>query len=205
MDQPSEFARPRPRFSLKSLFWLVACIACFFAGEERQRRQRRWDEHWFAGAGANKATVIDPPVINVPFNQKMTALGGIDEFTTYALGKRYTSKITEADLVLCPKWNQDAEGPPISARKALGLATKMKDSLVKDGQRYNWLLASLELKPTRLGQWVWVARYRPIFWFGYVATDQNQLAIVVMMDGTVIKPKVSDWTVPNDREPREGE
>lgn len=50
---PAKFA---PRFSLKSLFWLMACIACFFAGKEHQRR---WDDHWFAGAGATPPDKYD--------------------------------------------------------------------------------------------------------------------------------------------------
>lgn len=41
--------------------------------------------------------------------------------------------------------------------------------LVKDENGCEWLLASLELHPTRLGQWVWVARYRATSYFGYIA------------------------------------
>lgn len=33
-----------PKFRLASVFWLTACVACFFAGKQRQKE---WDEHWW--------------------------------------------------------------------------------------------------------------------------------------------------------------
>lgn len=46
----------RPTFSLKTMLWLTACVACFFAGQERQRQ---WDRHWFAGTGGAAADESD--------------------------------------------------------------------------------------------------------------------------------------------------
>lgn len=167
----------RPRFTLKAILWLMLIVA---AGSHGWRLYREHQE------------------------QETPELGGTTELATHALGKYYISTITETDLLQCPSWDQDAENPPISARKALYLATKMKDSLVKDEAGCKWPLLSVELYPASLGRWVWVAKYRRTLWFGAVAPF-DELAIVVMMDGTVIKPKVSNvrYAEPDDG-PREG-
>ena len=43
-------------------------------------------------------------------------------FVSYAVGKKFETTISTADLRKSPSWEADAENPPLSARKAIALA-----------------------------------------------------------------------------------
>jgi len=121
-------------------------------------------------------------------------------YCSYAFKKQYICKITGSHLAKSPKWSDDAENPPLAAKKAIDLATKMKDSLVKDGKQYKWELDSLELRQTPFSRWLWVAKYQARFQ-GMSTGIPHELDIVVMMDGTVIKPEVLDVNDEPDKTP----
>jgi hypothetical protein len=80
---------------------------------------------------------------------------------SHALGKRYRVTITYAELDNTPRWSEDEENPPLSAKKALQVANKMKDSLVKDDEKHKWTLESLTLTPAGKSRWYWVVTYEP--------------------------------------------
>lgn len=110
-----------------------------------------------------------------------------------AFAKRYTIKISDEILEKSPSWNDDAENPPLSARKAISLANEMKDSLVKDSDEFKWKLQSTSLQPTDGDKWYWLVRYEAKFQGGGSTGVPNHLRLAVLMDGTVIKPIVSDY------------
>ncbi|WP_254507973.1 hypothetical protein [Anatilimnocola floriformis] len=112
---------------------------------------------------------------------------------SYAFSKVYLVTISAEDVERSPAWSDDAENPPISARKALQLALAMKNSLVKDQDNFKWQLKSAELTPTfdRPGKWYWLVTYEAIFQGGSTGMPPH-LRLVVLMDGTVIKPVIKD-------------
>jgi hypothetical protein len=81
--------------------------------------------------------------------------------------------------------------PPLSARKAEELAAKVKATLVSDTKDYTWKLSSVSLMPIPFGddRWVWIVRYE-VFGRRSKSGQRIDLALVVLMDGTVIRPHV---------------
>ena len=108
---------------------------------------------------------------------------------SYAFSKQYVVRVSNEALKESPSWKDDAENPPLSAKKAIKLANDMKDSLVKDGKSFKWILESASLKPARGDRWYWLLNYEVEFEGAHVGPPQN-LRLIVLMDGTVIKPEV---------------
>ena len=116
-----------------------------------------------------------------------------------AFGKKYIVTVTDAAIQKTPDWDDDAENPPVSAKKALKLATAMKDSLVKDSDKFKWEMRSLSLMEIE-GKWLWTATFlamkqgalsEPVP-VSEGEEDLNHLSLAVLMDGTVIKPVIED-------------
>jgi hypothetical protein len=118
---------------------------------------------------------------------------GVIEIHSYALGKHYIVAVTQKQLDKSPIWKDDAENPPLSARKAMKLTATMKDNLVKDTDRLVWKQEGASLEEAGDNRWYWLISYRasdprP----GTGSTGQPPtLRLIVLMDGTVIEPQVS--------------
>lgn len=115
-----------------------------------------------------------------------------------AFGKKYIVTVTDAAIQNTPDWDDDAENPPVSAKKAMKLATVMKDSLVKDSDKFKWEMRSLSLMEIK-DKWLWVAHLQamengPLSSEPVAASeghkDPHYLSLVVLMDGSVIKPVI---------------
>jgi hypothetical protein len=110
---------------------------------------------------------------------------------SHAEGKFFMS-IPGEGLGTSPVWNPAAEDPPLSARRAINLATAMKNTLVKDSTDHKWEFVALDLVPNdSLGRWCWEAT----FW-SYKRPDQRtddwaDLRLFVLMDGKVDRPAVT--------------
>ena len=132
---------------------------------------------------------------------------GVSEEYSYAFGKRYASGITIEKLTKLPSWNmQQSDSPPLPPGKAIRLANALKEKLVKEKlvmepKDYQWSVQSTTL--TRLDpvawegsklldKWWWEVLYAAQFTGGGYTGPPIELRIVVLMDGTVIVPKVSD-------------
>jgi hypothetical protein len=112
-------------------------------------------------------------------------------FVSYAFGKQYAVTISREALENSPAWKDDVDNPPLSARKAIKLAEELKNALVKDSKEYKWKLVSAELHPG--DKWFWLINYEAKFQLGDSSGIPNNLRLVVLMDGTVIKPEVANW------------
>jgi hypothetical protein len=113
--------------------------------------------------------------------------------------KQYVVTISVAALEKSPAWRDDAENPPLSARKAIKLANEMKDRVVKDSDDHKWTFKDAALHPAVDGKWYWLVYYefeqqQPSN--GVIIGSSGHpafLRLVVLMDGTVIKPVVRDF------------
>lgn len=125
-----------------------------------------------------------------------------DEVATFpgqAFGKKYTITMTYAVIKNTPDWTDSQENPPVSAKKAVKLATSLKDSLSKGNKKSHWELTHLTLMKIE-GKWIWLATFTPGGEELLAALSQEadlegsfpQLTLPVLMDGAVIKPKFEE-------------
>src|SRR5262249_52766416 len=86
-----------------------------------------------------------------------------------------------------PVWKGDADSPPVSARKAMELADRLRGRLVKDTD-LKWIRGSVALEDAGRGQWFWVVSYTSFPGSGFTGFHPP-LRLVVLMDGTVVQPE----------------
>jgi hypothetical protein len=118
-------------------------------------------------------------------------------FYSYAFGKRYCFEIAPEMLAKSPSWDGNADDTPLPAGKAVRLANSLKNRLVKDSKDFKWHLVSAELEHDFLnepdsGKWWWAIRYEAHIRQGGESGIPNHLKIIVLMDGTVIEPKITE-------------
>ena len=82
------------------------------------------------------------------------------EMYDLAFGKVYHVAVTRAVLDKTPVWKEDADNPPLSARKAIKLADEARARLFKDTDEWEWHRESMELNDAGGGRWYWSVRYR---------------------------------------------
>lgn len=107
-------------------------------------------------------------------------------YVSYNNGKALESVITADAIDRTPAWDESTADPPLSARSAMKLADGMKDKLVHDAEDGRWERVATELRSATANHWYWLARYE----LQKAATGPvPDLIILVLMDGTVIKPQ----------------
>ncbi|HWB12273.1 MAG TPA: hypothetical protein VG826_23800 [Pirellulales bacterium] len=114
-------------------------------------------------------------------------------------GKVYVTDFDPRKVPSTPKWNEEEdENPPLSARKAVKLTQKVRDSVVDIPNDFEWETLSVSLIRTPAwasatgteggdSQWAWSVLYRAVP-KGAAFSEPNMLTMFVFMDGTVIKP-----------------
>jgi hypothetical protein len=110
------------------------------------------------------------------------------QYPSHFFGKDFETAVTSEALKKTPDWHDEQENPPVSARKAMKLATGVKDSLLKDSST-KWKLIGLCLDAQFEKKWVWLVSFSP----EPQVTDADQpptdlITVVVLMDGTVLGP-----------------
>jgi hypothetical protein len=105
-------------------------------------------------------------------------------------GRVFELSVKDADFRHAPVWNPADDHPPLSPKRALELARAELAHVVSDVPA--WQLNGIELRPmTPDGHWIFVVEYSKL------ATDGGfapYLSFVVLMDGTVIEPKLQKRT-----------
>lgn len=107
------------------------------------------------------------------------------------------TKIDPSAIKASPRWKVGEENPPVSARKAIELATreiKRFDKTIQyDRDEYRWKFRSIELiPPQRYENWYWVAKFD--FENIHVSQDDlfEQVWVPVLMSGRVVKLVLPD-------------
>jgi hypothetical protein len=111
----------------------------------------------------------------------------------------YLSTVMDEDVKKTPSWDKHVENPPLSARKAIKLATDLRMMLVKDSDDWQWRFKGLTLIANNSSEtpdkWYWMATFQASPAPGHgLAGMPPSLSVYVLMDGTVIKPVVTDRT-----------
>lgn len=113
---------------------------------------------------------------------------------SYVHGKRYASTIPDDRLSKTPEWKDSDENPPLSARKAITLADKKRNELVKDSAKFKWHRESVAIVFDEFhNRCYWEITYVLRFRGGGGSTGPPiDLRLYVLMDGTLVEPVVSD-------------
>jgi len=112
--------------------------------------------------------------------------------TTYGstvAGKQYLVTVTQRALEKAPVWKDDAENPPLSARKAIRLADQLKSKLADDTDKWKWDRETASLVEWVPGRWYWLVSYEGRPTDGIASGNMPRVQLVVLMDGTVVEPK----------------
>lgn len=110
---------------------------------------------------------------------------------SYAFGKQYTFAVTKAQLLKSPAW-KDGNNPPLSARKAIELATKLREKLVKDDDQYQWSFKEAALHKMAWDRWTWEVLFEARVKEGGSTGIPPYLNIMILMDGTVVEPTIKE-------------
>jgi len=106
----------------------------------------------------------------------------------YVSGKKFATTVTEGAVAKAPAWKADAEDPPLSARKALASAKVALRRLLPAMKEGEFTLSSLSLTPLHGTGWYWAVTFQGQSLTGFPPT----LRIVVLMDGAVVEPVVTE-------------
>ncbi|WP_442506129.1 hypothetical protein SH528x_004957 [Novipirellula sp. SH528] len=115
---------------------------------------------------------------------------------SYPLGKAVETPITKDANSSAPKWRDTEESPPISARRALAIATKERNRIDKlldyDRKVWSWKLKAISLKPFDGGGWYWLVEFEQFAPNVSIVGMIPFLHIPVLMDGKTAVSKVRD-------------
>jgi hypothetical protein len=133
-------------------------------------------------------------VIAVFLAVAVRARAGGETLIGRAEGKSFAVTVTDEALKKTPSWDKAAQNPPLSARKAIELASDLKNALVKDADGWKWKLAGLCLKESdpksTSDKWYWLAYFEAWPTKGGLGGVPPHLYFFVLMDGRVIEPVV---------------
>ena len=118
---------------------------------------------------------------------------GATEVSTYASGKQFTVALPK--VAAGPRWEHGKKHPPLSAAEAIALAVEKSKGFVKDEGDLIWGIKDATLMPWKPheGYWSWSIRFeqRPdMSGGGGYSGPLPTFVLMVLMDGTVIEPKV---------------
>jgi hypothetical protein len=102
-------------------------------------------------------------------------------------GKEFNSDVTREQLLKTPVWRLQDDLPPLSPRKADKLATAEFQKLVKDPTDFRRRSISLLDMGDHI-HWIYVVEF---VWNGAFIGPGPSIQIIVLIDGTVIEPKVT--------------
>ncbi|MDX1927994.1 MAG: hypothetical protein SFV81_15825 [Pirellulaceae bacterium] len=123
--------------------------------------------------------------------------GGETSFPAKVNGVAVRYTISTEEIEATPKWIESDSSPPVSARKAIDMATvKLPDVLFelfeKRGVRKEWEVDHVCLK--RFDErWYWLVSFTRVIPPGAIGSGiQDESQIVVLMNGKVLLPKIKE-------------
>jgi hypothetical protein len=109
-------------------------------------------------------------------------------FTVEYGGKKYEFHLADQDLQKTPAWPATQENPPLSARRAVDIASKQLAALLPNGK--DWRLYSVTLRPMD-DRWIYLVDFLEPLRRDNSVQQSSSFQIVVLMNGVAITPKVS--------------
>ena len=107
----------------------------------------------------------------------------VAKFNSFHDGKQFEFTVTSKLLENCPEWLSEQDNPPLSARRALAIASDYLPKLVSNAEA--WQVRDIRLRPVR-DKWVYVLEFSE-----RREGVQAPFMIVVLMNGEVVEPKIT--------------
>ena len=111
--------------------------------------------------------------------------------TTFSVeygGNKYDFRITEEDLKATPGWPAGQDNPPLSARRAIDIASKYLATLLPNGK--DWRLYQVTLRPID-SHWIYVVEFLEPLRADAAGQLSSGFQVVVLMNGVAVAPQVS--------------
>jgi hypothetical protein len=104
---------------------------------------------------------------------------------------RYTSVVTDKLLDATPPWADDQDNPPISAKRAIGLADSVRTDWLKGQESLSlkWTLRDVTLTHALGNKWFWVVGYEGHPSVGGTTGMPPYIHLIVLMNGEVVMPR----------------
>ena len=100
-------------------------------------------------------------------------------------GKGYSTYLMREATLKSAKWDPDNDNPPVSACAAMKLATAARRTVAPDSTDWKWVLHGISLvHDTDIDKWFWEAH----FYAPGSGNNDDYLVVIVLMDGSVVKP-----------------
>lgn len=126
---------------------------------------------------------------NTPLTSAVRNRGVFDGFSRSSpiQTTNHRFQISQADIDITPKWENWADTPPLSPRKALEIADAFAIDWFKNSKDYTPEFESISLAPldAHAGLWCWVAEYHVL----YMTKRKHSFFVVVRMDGKICTSK----------------
>jgi hypothetical protein len=114
------------------------------------------------------------------------------EIKNYVENRTIMVKVNKERLLRTPVWRTEAVNPPVSPKRAIGLANEMRKALVKDTARFKWRFVSAKLvRDTESERWYWKIGFEARVRAAEPPDYPQELELVVLMDGTAVQPIVT--------------
>lgn len=107
----------------------------------------------------------------------------VAKFHGFHDGKQFEFTVTSKQLENCPEWLSEQDNPPLSARRALAVASDYLPKLVSNAEE--WEVRDVRLRPVR-DKWVYVLEFSE-----RREGVKSPFVIVVLMNGEVVEPKIT--------------
>jgi hypothetical protein len=113
-------------------------------------------------------------------------------------GKDYEIAVSAADLISAPKWDEDRENPPLSARRAVTLARDYALRVIPNSGITDVQSISLESAGAKERQWIYVISFwadprdRRAIQLGPL----NVFRVPVLLNGNIPEPVIRDKVSP---------
>lgn len=146
----------------------------------------------FAIVAGAEGTDLDRVIAPIQFAYRVWSGVG-DSVSNHASGKRFEVVLPKDPVG--PQWEQGKKHPPLGAAEAIILAVEKSKDYIKDGDDVVWGINGTTLKPwqPKQGYWYWSVEFqqRPdMVGGGGYSGPLPTFVLMVLMDGTVIQPKV---------------
>lgn len=165
---------PRPRYSIACLLVLVTAVGASLAIYKR---------------------LNPPPAYPLPIAENDGEVVVYGQAFDESHAWTYVTRISSELIAGAPIWDRRrSHNPPLSANEAIVKADRVRLRLMEESKLTAetpptsvWHIQNIELVPFDMesGQWYWLIR----FWYGNAGWPY-ELAIIVLMDGTVVEPTI---------------
>jgi hypothetical protein len=118
----------------------------------------------------------------------LTAAQDQISFTMEYAGKKYEFIVSDQDLQKTPAWAPGQENPPLSARRAIDIATKQIATVLPNGK--DWRLHAVTLRPIE-NRWIYLVEFLEPLREGQLSQQSTGFQVVVLMNGSAVVPRVT--------------